>query len=474
MVLTDETVKKNRRPQGRSFHKSRPRTESAPRPAPEPEKPGLAVRKAAAKVLSAVIDKRTSLDGMFDAKGGNPAILGLDEADRGLARALVTTALRHRRRLATILDSLLKTPLPDGARSLEHILMIGAAQILYLDVPDHAAVDLAVEHASADPRTRRFANLVNALLRRIGREREDLLASLSDEPVLPDWFRARLVSQYGAAAAAAIEASQLAPSAIDLTVKSDAEGWAEKLGGRVLPTGSVRLPPEAGAIPKLEGFEEGAWWVQDAAASIPARLFGDIAGQRIIDLCAAPGGKTAQLVLAGAAVTALDQSASRLNRLQGNLKRLGLQAETAQSNMLDFETDQLFDGALLDAPCSSTGTCRRHPDVPWIKDAADIETLADLQERMLRKALTLVRPGGIVVFSNCSIDRREGEVVVERVLASNPNVSLRPVDPALFPALREAFTAEGTLRTTPDMVAADGASPGGLDGFFAAVLQRTL
>ncbi|SIQ85181.1 16S rRNA (cytosine967-C5)-methyltransferase [Rhizobium sp. RU20A] len=470
--MTDDTVKKNKRPQGRPFHKAKPKAVRNERPAPLPEKPGLAVRKAAAKVLSAVVDRKTSLDGMFDSKGGNPAILGLDEADRGLARALVTTALRHRRRLAGLFDSLLKTPLPEGARSLEHILMIGAVQILYLDVPDHAAVDLAVEHALADPRTRRFANLVNALLRRIGRERDEMLAAMSDAPVLPDWFRARLETQYGAEVATTIEASQLAPSAIDLTVKSDPEQWADKFGGRVLPTGSVRLPADAGSIPKLEGFEEGAWWVQDAAASIPARLFGDVSGLAIVDLCAAPGGKTAQLVAAGAEVTALDQSASRLARLQDNLKRLGMAAQTIQSNMLDFQTDHLFDGALLDAPCSSTGTCRRHPDVPWIKDAADIETLAALQERMLRKALSLVRPGGLVVFSNCSIDKTEGEAVVARVLASDPSVSLRPVDPSLFPGLPEAFTSEGTLRTTPDMVAPVGSSPGGMDGFFAAVLQR--
>ncbi len=470
--MIDEPVKKNKRPQGRPFNRNRAKPHAAARAVPEPEKPGLAVRKAAAKVLSAVVDKRTSLDGMFDAKGGNPAILGLDEADRGLARALVTTALRHRRRLGVILDSLLKTPLPDGARSLEHILMIGAVQILYLDVPDHAAVDLAVEHASSDPRTRRFSNLVNALLRRIGREREDLLAGIADAPVLPDWFRSRLVEQYGPITAAAIEASQLAPSAIDLTVKSDPDGWARKLGGRVLPTGSVRLPSDAGAIPKLEGFEAGDWWVQDAAASIPARLFGDIKGLKIVDLCAAPGGKTAQLVAAGAEVTALDQSASRLTRLRENLSRLGLAAETRQSNMMDFVPETLFDGALLDAPCSSTGTCRRHPDVPWIKDEADIETLADLQERLLRKALSLVRSGGIVVFSNCSIDKREGEIVVERVLAADPSVSLLPADRMLLPALSEAFTAEGTIRTTPDMIAADGASPGGVDGFFAAVLRR--
>lgn len=264
------------------------------------------------------------------------------------------------------------------------MLAIGAAQILYLDVPDHSAVDLAVEQANLDPRNRRFAKLVNAILRRLGREKEQVLDQIGKVAPMPAWFIARLEKAYGRDAALAISESQLEPAAIDLTVKSDPEDWAKRLNGVVLPTGSVRLAAFDGSIPSVEGFDEGAWWVQDAAASIPAKLFGDLLGKRTADLCAAPGGKTAQLILAGGAVTALDQSESRLRRLRSNLDRLGLKAETIAADLTTFEPAERFDAILLDAPCSSTGTTRRHPDVLWTKGPEDIARLAALQERLLR------------------------------------------------------------------------------------------
>lgn len=211
---------------------------------------------------------------------------------------------------------LLDGPLPQGARSLHHILVVGAAQMLYLDVPDHSAVDLAVEQAHRDPRNRRFVKLVNAVLRRLGREKAEIEKAVAGVSVLPDWFYARLVSAYGDEVAQRISDAQLIPSSIDLTVKADPALWAEKLGGTVMPNGSVRLGEFEGQIPSLAGFAEGAWWVQDLAASMPVRLMGDISGKRVADLCAAPGGKTAQLALAGAKVTALDQSGNRLRRLR--------------------------------------------------------------------------------------------------------------------------------------------------------------
>ncbi|MCF3642386.1 RsmB/NOP family class I SAM-dependent RNA methyltransferase, partial [Rhizobium sp. TRM95111] len=330
----------------------------------------------------------------------------------------------------------------------------------------------AVEQARADPRNRRFASLANAVLRRLAREKASHLTATHAVPVIPAWFFERLVEVYGEDHAHRIAEAQLVPAAIDLTVKSDAAGWAEKLGGRVLPTGSVRLPAGSGAIPSLDGFAVGEWWVQDAAASLPAKLFGDVRGLAIADLCAAPGGKTAQLAHAGARVTALDQSENRLKRLRSNLERLGLQAETARSNLLDFHPEILFDGVLLDAPCSSTGTIRRHPDVLWTKGPADIEKLARLQETLLRHALTLVKPGGRLVFSNCSLDPSEGEDVVERVLADSPDWRREPVDPADWPGLSEAISPGGAFRTTPAMLPAADGETGGLDGFYAVVLQR--
>ncbi|MCX8999512.1 MFS transporter [Rhizobiaceae bacterium BDR2-2] len=459
-----------RRPSG-SASSQKPKNDAAV--AAEPHKPGLEARLAAAKLIGAVIDRKTPLDGMLDATGGNPAYLHLADADRGLVRAILNSALRHLPRIEAILASLVSNPLPEGARALHHVLVVAAAQVLFLDIPDHSAVDLAVEQANRDPRNRRFAGLVNAVLRRLVREKESLLAGVEDVSPVPEWFMSRLVSAYGADEARRIAAAQLVPAAIDLTVKSDPEGWAEKLGGRVLPTGSVRLNAFAGAIPDLEGFEAGEWWVQDAAASIPAKLFGDIKGRRIADLCAAPGGKTAQLAFAGAEVTAVEQSKSRLRRLEGNLARLKLSAITVEANLLDHRPDELYDGVLLDAPCSSTGTTRRHPDVLWTKGPGDIARLAALQEKMLRHALTLVKPGGKVVFCNCSLDPSEGEELVERVLADTPGFSRAPVRAADWPGLEAAINMRGEVRTTPAMLASDGEYPGGIDGFFAAVLQKS-
>lgn len=458
---------------------SHPKQKSRPRPAPRkgnpreaPEKTGIAPRQVAARLLAAVIDRRISLDGMLDAENGNAGYRALSEADRALVRAVLNTSLRHLPRIQAIIDSLVESPLPEGARSLYHILVVAAAQILYLDVPDHSAVDLAVEQARSDPRSRRFSGLVNAVLRRLAREKVPHLTATHTVPVTPPWFFDRLSEVYGAERAARISDSQLEPVAIDLTVKSDPQGWVSRLGGRLLPTGSVRLPAFAGRVPDLEGFAAGAWWVQDAAASIPARLFPDLAGCRIADLCAAPGGKTAQLAHAGAVVTALDQSANRLKRLEGNLARLGLAAETIATNLLEFKPEEPFDAVLLDAPCSSTGTIRRHPDVLWTKGPADIEKLARLQERLLLHAMSLVRSGGHLVFSNCSLDPIEGEEMIARVLAGASGWSRVPLDPADWPGLEEAISPKGEFRTTPDMLKGEEGFPGGLDGFYAVLLQR--
>ena len=441
------------------------------RPERAPTRPGFEARAVAAKLLAAVVDRRVSLDGMLDPGNGNPAYRALGDADRALVRAILNACLRYLPRIEEALDAMLDNPLPEGARALHHVIAVGAAQILYLDVPDHSAVDLAVEQANADPRNRRFAGLVNAVLRRFVRQKQQILERGEGTPSMPDWFYSRLAEVYGADAAAAIAEAQLTPAAIDISVKSDAAGWAGRLNGVVLPTGGIRLKPFEGQVSALDGYAEGEWWVQDAAASIPARLFGNLTGKRVVDLCAAPGGKTAQLILAGAKVTALDQSATRLKRLATNLERLKLEAGLVETNMLDFRTEERFDAALLDAPCSSTGTTRRHPDVLYTKGPEDIEKLAGLQARMLRHALTLVRPGGIVVFSNCSLDPAEGEDMVAALLSERPDVSRVPVDPALWPGLEQAITPDGAVRTTPAMLAGQDGVASGLDGFYAVVLQ---
>lgn len=453
-------------------------TESGQRPKPkprsgkpqnrvsEPTKPGYAARAAAAKMLSAAVEQKTPLDGMIDEDHGNAAFRALSMQDRALVRAILNSALRHLSWIDAIFDGFLEKPLPDGARHLRHILAVAAAQILFLDVPDHSAVDIAVEQARHDPRSTRFANLVNALLRRLSREKTEALEKVrAGTSVFPAWFRERLETAYGADTAAAIAASFLELAPLDLTIKQNPQHWANTLGGTLLPTGSVRLDSFEGAVTDLPGFTEGAWWVQDAAAAIPARLMGDIAGKRVADLCAAPGGKTAQLIVQGADVTAVEQSASRLKRLATNLARLQLEANLMQARLEEFQPEELFDAVLLDAPCSSTGTIRRHPDVLWTKGPADIEKLADVQYRLLDSALSLTKVGGRIVFSNCSLDPLEGEELIEKFLANHPGITRIPLSQTDWPGLEQAINIHGEIRTTPAML-------GGMDGFFAAVLAK--
>ncbi|MFC3207248.1 RsmB/NOP family class I SAM-dependent RNA methyltransferase [Aquamicrobium soli] len=444
-----------------------------PRPADEAAAPGLAARKAAARLLAAVIDARTPLDGLTDHEHGHPQYRTLDLRDRALVRAILVTALRHRMTIAGLIGRRLEKPLPPNATALSHILHVAAAQILFLDVPDSAAVDLAVTHAKADPRTARFSGLVNGVLRAITRGKEAELAdALARTEEAPPWFVERLKAAYGVDTARRILEAHRHEAPVDFSVKADPALWAQKLGGIVTPTGTVRVERLAAPVAELPGFEDGAWWVQDAAASLPARLLGEVRGLRVADLCAAPGGKTAQLVLAGADVTALDTSKNRLARLRQNLERLGLDAQTVQADLLEYKPETLFDAVLLDAPCSSTGTVRRHPDVPWTKTPADIEKLAALQARLLEHAVTLVKPGGRIVFSNCSLDPLEGEDLYRDFLAHAPGVADDPVRPGEFAGLDPYLTPEGTLRSTP--AGMDLGAPGisGLDGFFAARLRK--
>ncbi|MEK1887449.1 MAG: RsmB/NOP family class I SAM-dependent RNA methyltransferase [Phyllobacterium sp.] len=434
------------------------------------DRPGLAARQCATRLLGAVIEKHTSLDGLTDNNNGHPQYMALDDRDRSLVRAILGAALRNRGTIEAAIGRMIDRPLPENAVALKHLLHVAAAQIFYLDLPDRAAVDLAVTAANNDPRNRRFASMVNAVLRRLSREKESLERASATN--VPAWFEASLVAAYGKEKAAAILEIQAKEPPVDLTVKGDPKEWAERLGGLALPTGSVRLATIEGALTSLPGFAEGEWWVQDTAASLPAKLFGDIKDKRVADLCAAPGGKTAQLAQAGAKVTALDLSANRLKRLRANLERLQLNAETVEANLAIYDPAEPFDAVLLDAPCSSTGTVRRHPDVPWTKTPEDIAKLAALQAKLLDHAVTLVRAGGTIVFSNCSLDPLEGESVAKDLLAKNPAIELVPVTAEEIGGLAELITKEGYVRSTPADLANDDPALSGMDGFFAARFRR--
>ncbi|HWZ09818.1 MAG TPA: RsmB/NOP family class I SAM-dependent RNA methyltransferase, partial [Xanthobacteraceae bacterium] len=280
---------------------------------------------------------------------------------------------------------------------------------------------------------------------------------------------------YGSETAQAIAAAHAHEPALDLTVRNDPAHWAAVLGGRVLPTGSVRALVH-GPVSGLPGFHEGAWWVQDAAAALPARLFGDVAGKCVADLCAAPGGKTAQLAAAGARVVAVDRAQSRIDRVRINLKRIGLAADIVTADILNPDLTQwpatAFDAILLDAPCSSTGTIRRHPDVPWRKQPDDIATLAAMQRAMLGRAAELLRPGGLLVYSTCSLEPEEGIEIVTDFLARDSRFRRRPIAADEINGIEAFLTPAGDLRTLPCGLADPDPRMAGLDGFFAARLER--
>ncbi|MDY8110994.1 transcription antitermination factor NusB [Fulvimarina sp. 2208YS6-2-32] len=432
-------------------------------------KPGLRARQVAAKLLAAVVEQQTSLDGLMDPEHGHPHLRQLAPRDQALVKAILITALRYRGTIAQELSERLDRPLPGNATTLNHHLHVAAAQIRFLDVPDSAAVDLAVTAAEADPRTRRFKGVVNALLRRLTRELAGAEVTTVPATDCPFWLFDRLVATYGKERATAIAEAHRRPAPIDLTVKSDPQGWADRLGGAVVAANTVRLDAQTqGSIASLEGFDAGEWWVQDASASLPVRLFGDLSGKTAADLCAAPGGKSAQLVSSGARVTACEASKSRARRLASNIARLKLDAEVLTGPFAETLEDRQFEAVLLDAPCSSTGTLRRHPDVGYTKTADDITRLAEVQRRLLDQATNHVAPGGTLVFSNCSIDREEGEDLIAAFLAEHAAFTRKPITRSEVPGFENAVTVEGDLRTTPDMLS----EIGGVDGFFAARLVK--
>jgi 16S rRNA (cytosine967-C5)-methyltransferase len=292
---------------------------------------------------------------------------------------------------------------------------------------------------------------------------------------VPPWLLTRWIAHYGETTARDIAVALGHEPSLDITVKSDAAQWATRLHGETLPTGSVRTLLQ-GSVTMLPGFAEGQWWVQDAAAALPARLLGDVAGQSIADLCAAPGGKTAQLVHAGARVTAVDRSPGRMARLRDNLTRLALDAEVVVSDAADWQGGKNgggFDGVLVDAPCSSTGTMRRHPDVAWLRQETDIVALAALQKRLLQKAVTLLRPGGTLVYCTCSLEAEEGEQAISEFLATEATMRRAPIDAGEVAGLAEILTAEGDLRTLPCHLPHADPRLGGLDGFYAARLVKS-
>jgi 16S rRNA (cytosine967-C5)-methyltransferase len=416
-------------------------------------------RRAGADLVAAVLDERRSLD---EALAHTESFRRLDGRDRAFARAIASATLRRLGGIDATLARFLAKPLPETAHLARALLRTGAAQALVLDTPAHAAVGETVALARADRKAAGFAGLINAVLRKVCGEGRAIFAALPAGADLPAWLFARWRATYGEAAVAIAEALRREPP-LDLTLKRDAlDGLA---GAPFL--GGLRLPPGSPTVEALPGYAEGAWWVQDAAAALPARLLGDVRGLRVLDLCAAPGGKTMQLAAAGAAVTALDIAAPRLARLAENLNRTRLSAEIVCADALTWSAPAPFDAVLLDAPCTATGTLRRHPDVAWLRRPGDVRSLAAVQAQLIAKAAELVKPGGMLVYAVCSLEPEEGPEIVAGALRSGA-WRRAPIAAEEVAGAAQLITPDGDLRTLPCHFAAQG----GVDGFYAARLIR--
>lgn len=423
-------------------------------PARPAEPAGLPARRAALKLLDAVIRRGEPLEQALHA-----ASQGIrDRADRALSHAIAAEVLRRVPDLDALIDGATRQRLPDDAKA-RMVLRIALVQALFLGTPPHAAIATALPLVDGGPR--KLVHGVFGALMRAG-------ALLPEIPTLPAELADRWRGQWGDAMVRDAALALTSRPPIDLSLRHGGEtaAWVERLGGSSLVPGHVRLPGHDD-VTGLAGFEEGAWWVQDMAASIPARLLGEGGGRHVLDLCAAPGGKTMQLAAAGWRVTAIDQSRRRLERLAQNLARTALKAETIAADLLQWEPSEPAAAVLLDAPCSATGIFRRHPDVMHRIGSRQIAELTELQARLLDRAARWVRPGGTLVYATCSLEQAEGEERIKDFLAGNPEFSLVPPGDGMLP---DGIVAaqEGWVRTTPSTLR----DKGGADGFFIARLQR--
>lgn len=436
----------------------------------EEEGAGLPARRVAFAALNDIFYRKRSLDEVFDARAQTGQdFAALESRDRAFVRLLVSVVLKRAHEFDAHLETLLHEPLDALAPAqLLTVFRLGMAQMCILQTPAHAVVDTSVDLAAAEGMVHQ-KGLVNAVMRRLAREGYTPLGDRdAGRLMLPDWLWHEWISDYGVETALDMAASLLSDAPVDFTMRDDSaantQHWALRLDAQILPTGSLRKT-SGGFIPSLEGFDDGAWWVQNAAAAIPAKLIAVTPGMRVVDLCAAPGGKTAQLAAAGAQVIALDRSAPRMKRLAENMQRLKLDVDIVVADGAVWQPDAPVDAVLLDAPCSATGTLRHQPDALWLKQPADQVKLAALQSRLLDNAWKMLRKGGVLVYCTCSLQKIEGEAQIDAFLTRASDAQRVPVSAA---GLEEAVTQDGDLRILPHYWL----DHGGLDGFYVACLRK--
>ncbi len=431
---------------------------------------GLAARQLAVVLIAAVMSERRALDEALTMSLASRSFTGMEPRDRAFARLIAATVLRRHGELNAIVSSFIDKPLPQNQGRLNAILLSAAAQLLLLGTAPHAAISQAVDQCRLDRDAGRFDKLTNAVLRRVADQGPTMLAQLDAAALnIPGWLLQRWQRTYGDVAAKEIALASLREAPLDLSVKT-AEA-AQKLDGLQLPTGSVRLAGH-GRIEDLPGYDDGDWWVQDAAAALPARLLGEIANRDVADLCAAPGGKTAELAAAGAHVTSVDVSQRRLKRVDVNLERLKLEATLVTADVATWAPGRTFDAVLLDAPCTATGTIRRHPDILHLKRDDDIAALAAIQAGLIDNAANLVKPGGTLVYCVCSLQPEEGIDQVTRFLSAHTDFRRAPLAEGEAAIAADWITPDGDLRTLPTHLALEKPELSGMDGFYAARLVR--
>jgi len=425
-------------------------------------------RMAALEILSDIIDKHQPLDACLQ---NNKTLHTLDTRDRAFARMLISTTLRRLGQIDHLIEKAQERPDALKTPRARNILRLGAAQLFFMDVPDHAAVDTSVQLADKT-RIEKQKAFINAVLRKFSRDGRKWVEQ-QDAPRLntPDWLLKSWIADYGLGTAAKIAQANMNEAPLDITIKDETRKpyWANTLKASELSTGTLRRV-SGGNIIQLEGFSEGEWWVQDAAAALPALLLGQLEGQEVYDLCAAPGGKTMQLAARGANVTAIDRSAARMKRLEENLERVNLH-ERVTIEIADaavWTPKAPVQSILLDAPCSATGTIRRHPDAQHLKSPVDIERLSALQERLLDHAGKILEPGGTLIYCTCSMQKAEGEHQIEEFLSRTPDIQRNPVQPNEIGNYEELINENGDLRILPCHLGAQG----GLDGFFISRLTK--